>query len=129
MTKALPKAQKEFFNGFVQETVLTILAQICQEDQREQIVAVANVILKSSAEEGNLDHIVNATAESILSKVDFKTLKKVDAFMKNEDFVNVLRATHEAVFGDFKEDYMNLVAAVVEVSEKAIKSAVEEQAI
>lgn len=122
--KKLSKQQKEFFQSFVRETIVGIVSQISGEETAGRLPAVADIILKESLAVGNLDHIVDATATAMLDKVDFKTLKKVDAFVRSEDYVKVMMATHSVVFADYREDFMNLVAAVSEVSEKAIKSAV-----
>jgi hypothetical protein len=121
--KKLSKQQKEFFQSFVRETIVGIVSQISGEETAGRLPAVADIILKESLAVGNLDHIVDAFATAMLDKVDFKTLKKVDAFMKSEDYVKVMMATHNVVFAEYREDFMNLVAAVSEVSEKAIKSA------
>ena len=122
MTKALTKTQKEFFNEFVKSTVVTIVGQFATEGYRESLPAVADVILTQSIAEGNLDHVVETTANELTSRVDFKTIRKVDAFMKSEDFLKVLQAMHDVLYDSLREDYMNLVAATAEVSEKAIKS-------
>lgn len=123
MTNKISKVQKEFFGKLLEDTVVTIVAQIAQDAYKEQLPAVASVILKQSLAEGKLDAAVGSVAEAMLAKVDFKTLKKVDTFMKSDDFVKVIQATHEVVFQELKEELMELVAAVAEVSEKAIKAA------
>lgn len=122
MTNKISKVQKEFFGKLLEDTVVTIVAQIAQDEYKEQLPAVAGVILKQSLAEGKLDQAVSTVAEAMLAKVDFKTLKKVDAFMKSDDFVKVIQATHEVVFQELRGELMELVAAVAEVSEKAIKA-------
>lgn len=123
MTNKISKVQKEFFGKLLEDTVVTIVAQIAQDEYKEQLPAVAGVILKQSFAEGKLDQAVSAIAEAMLTKVDFKTLKKVDTFMKSDDFVKVIQATHEVVFQELRGELMELVAAVAEVSGKAIKAA------
>jgi len=126
--KKLSKQQKEFFQSFVRETIVGIVSQISGEETAGRLPAVADIILKESLAVGNLDHIVDAFATAMLDKVDFKTLKKVDAFMKSDDYIKVMLAMQEVVFAEHREDFMNLVAAVTELSDKAIKSVAEEQA-
>ena len=122
MTNKISKVQKEFFGKLLEDTVVTIVAQIAQDEYKEQLPAVAGVILKQSITEGKLEEAVSNIAEAMLANVDFKTLKKVDTFMKSDDFVKVIQATHEVVFQEMKEELMELVVAVAEVSEKAIKA-------
>ena len=124
----LTKQQKDLFERLVRETVVGIVSQVTGEQTDGRLPAVADIILKESLAVGNLDHVVDAVAESLLAKVDFKTLKKVDTFMKSDDYIKVMLAMQEVVFAEHREDFMNLVAAVTEVSEKAIKSVAEEQA-
>lgn len=85
----LTKAQREFFGAFAHNAVENVLIPLLElkgvELNAEQAKAVMAQI--------DLKDLTQAIGEGFLSQIDFKTITKVDRFMKSEDFVNVITAS------------------------------------
>jgi len=85
----LTKAQREFFGSFAHNAVENILIPLLEikgiELNAEQAKAVMETI--------DLKDLTQAIGEGFLERVDFKTISKVDRFMKSEDFTKVIAAS------------------------------------
>lgn len=92
MTQAkLPKAQREFYGAFARNAVQNILAPILEfrglDISQEGLDAVLDQV--------DLTSLTAAIAAGFNERVDFKTIVKVDKFMKSEEFLNVAQASGE----------------------------------
>jgi hypothetical protein len=87
----LTKAQKEFFGKFASNAVENILGPVL-EFRGVEITAeqVSNVVATL-----DLTTLTEAIARAFIDRVDFKTIVKVDKFMKGEEFTNVVTASSE----------------------------------
>lgn len=87
----LTKAQREFFGKFSSNAVENILGPVL-EFKGVEITAeqVSNVVATL-----DLTELTNAIGRAFLERVDFKTLVKVDKFMKGEEFTSVVLASSE----------------------------------
>lgn len=87
----LTKAQREFFGTFASNAVENILAPVLEfkgvEITAEQVVEVVKTL--------DLTELTNAIGRAFLARVDFKTIVKVDKFMKGEEFTSVVLASSE----------------------------------
>lgn len=87
----LTKAQREFFSQFSRTAVANMLAPILEfkgvEITREQLEQALSTV--------DLTELTEAIGTEFLSRVEFKTLKKVDNFMKSLDFTSVVEASTE----------------------------------
>lgn len=87
----LPKAQREFFETFARVGVSNLLGPALSyrgiEISEEQVGNVVDTL--------KLDSLTEAIAKEFTDRVDFKTIKKVDAFMKSEEFRIVVEASTE----------------------------------
>jgi hypothetical protein len=85
----LNKAQKAFFGEFAHNAVADILGPVLEfkgveitRDQLQEVVATLD-----------LSGLTTAIGQGFLAQVDFKTILKVDKFMKSEEFNSVLTAS------------------------------------
>lgn len=85
----LNKAQKAFFGEFAHNAVTGILGPVLEfkgveitPEQLEDVVATLD-----------LSDLTNAIGREFLERVSFKTLVKVDNFMKGEEFNSVVQAS------------------------------------
>lgn len=87
----LPKAQREFYGDFARVAVQNILAPILEfrglDISQEGLDAVLDQV--------DLTSLTAAIAAGFNERVDFKTVVKVDKFMKGEDFNAVAQASAE----------------------------------
>lgn len=85
--KKLTKAQKEFFGAFASNAVENILGPVLEFKGLEITAEQVSTL--------DLSELVASIGGAFLERVDFKTLKAVDKFMRSEDFVNVVLASTE----------------------------------
>lgn len=87
----LPKAQREFFDQFARIGVQNLLGPALSykgvEINDEQLAAAVATL--------DLKELTEAIAAEFTSRVDFKTIKKVDAFMRGSEFHSVVQASTE----------------------------------
>ncbi|WYV99330.1 hypothetical protein KoPa4_00162 [Pseudomonas phage vB_PpuM-KoPa-4] len=87
----LPKAQREFYGAFARNAVQNILAPILEfrglDISQEGLDAVLDQV--------DLKDLTAAIAAGFNERVDFKTIVKVDKFMKGEEFLSVVQASSE----------------------------------
>ncbi|WYV99672.1 hypothetical protein Kassivere_00163 [Pseudomonas phage vB_PpuM-Kassivere] len=87
----LPKAQREFYGAFARNAVQNILAPILEfrglDISQEGLDAVLDKV--------DLKDLTAAIAVGFNERVDFKTIVKVDKFMKAEEFLSVVQASSE----------------------------------
>lgn len=87
----LNKAQREFFGTFAANAVENILGPVLEfkgvEITAEQVAEVVKTL--------DLTELTNAIGRAFIERVDFKTIVKVDKFMKGEEFTNVVLASSE----------------------------------
>ncbi|WYV99501.1 hypothetical protein NoPa_00162 [Pseudomonas phage vB_PpuM-NoPa] len=87
----LPKAQREFYGAFARNAVQNILAPILEfrglDISQEGLDAVLDQV--------DLKDLTAAIAVGFNERVDFKTIVKVDKFMKGEEFLSVVQASSE----------------------------------
>lgn len=87
----LTKAQREFFGSFASNAVENILAPVLEfkgvDITAEQVAEVVKTL--------DLTELTNAIGRAFMERVDFKTIVKVDKFMKSEEFTSVVMASSE----------------------------------
>ncbi|WYV99849.1 hypothetical protein Roomu2_00169 [Pseudomonas phage vB_PpuM-Roomu-2] len=87
----LPKAQREFYGAFARNAVQNILAPILEfrglDISQEGLDAVLDKV--------DLKDLTAAIAVGFNERVDFKTIVKVDKFMKGGEFLSVVQASSE----------------------------------
>lgn len=104
----LTKAQKEFFGNFATNAVENILGPVLEfkgvEITAEQVTEVVKTL--------DLTELTNAIGRAFIDRVDFKTIVKVDKFMKSEEFTNVVLASSE-VNGLVQSELVQIVAPLI----------------
>lgn len=116
----LPKAQREFYGMFARNAVQNILAPIlefrCLDISQEGLDEVLDQV--------DLSDLVAAIAAGFNERVDFKTIVKVDKFMKSEEFLSVAQASGE-VNGLVQGALIEVIAPLIPLTdeEKAAKEA------
>lgn len=87
----LTKTQREFFVQFSKGAVAGILGPVLEfkgvEITPEQLAEVIETM--------DLTDLTKAIGQAFLARVDFKTIVKVDKFMKSEEFMQVVQASSE----------------------------------
>jgi len=87
----LNKAQREFFGSFASNAVENILGPVLEfkgvDITAEQVTEVVKTL--------DLTELTNAIGRAFIDRVDFKTIVKVDKFMKGEEFTSVVMASSE----------------------------------
>lgn len=85
----LTKMQKEFFSNFANTAVANLLGPVLDykgvEISEEGLLAAISTV--------DLSELTQAIGEEYLKHADFKTIKKVDAFMRSEEFQTVVKAS------------------------------------
>lgn len=89
----LTKTQKEFFTEFSRQSVSEVLVPVLA--QHEQLSEVPYDLIRSMVETLDLSELSDAVGKEFLARVDFKTLKKVDTFVRSDDFQKVALAGAE----------------------------------
>lgn len=87
----LTKVQREFFSGFANNAVTTLLAGV--HDLNGSDVSVDEII--AQVQNTDLTGLVQEIGEQFLSRLPFKTLQKVDKFLKSDEAVSVVVASSE----------------------------------
>jgi len=104
----LTKAQKEFFGTFASNAVENILGPVLEfkgvEITAEQVREVVKTL--------DLTDLTNAIGRAFIERVDFKTILKVDKFMKSEEFASVVAASTE-VNGLVQGELVQVVAPLI----------------
>lgn len=77
----LTKAQKQFFSRFVEDATRSTL-------QGARTPLEINRFITDT----DLSPLVQEYAESLLKQVDFSTLKRVDRFLRSDDYLTVMAA-------------------------------------
>ena len=110
----LTKAQREFFGAFAHNAVENILIPLLElqgvELDTDQAAAVMSHI--------DLKDLTQAIGEGFLERVDFKTITKVDRFMKSDDFVKVISASTD-VNAAVEAELVQIIAPVLPETAKA----------
>lgn len=106
----LTKAQKEFFGAFASNAVENILGPVLEfkgvEITAEQVHAVVETL--------DLTELTNAIGRAFMDRVDFKTIVKVDKFMKGDEFTSVVLASSE-VNAMVQGELVQIVAPLIPV--------------
>lgn len=87
----LTKAQKEFFGAFASNAVENILGPVLEFKGIEITAEQVHEVVKTL----DLTDLTNAIGRAFIDRVDFKTIVKVDKFMKGEEFTSVVMASSE----------------------------------
>lgn len=87
----LNKAQREFFGTFAANAVENILGPVLEFKGVEITAAQVAEVVKTL----DLTELTNAIGRAFIERVDFKTIVKVDKFMKGEEFTSVVLASSE----------------------------------
>lgn len=85
------KAQREFFEVFATDSVKNILGPILEF----RGLQVNDEILTTVVDQVDLKNLTEAIAKGFIERVDFATIKRVDKFMKSEDFAAVATASQQ----------------------------------
>jgi len=86
------KAQQEFFAEFSKDSVKQILGPILEFRGLE---GVNDEMLEAVVAQVDLKDLTLAIARGFLERVEFTTLKRVDKFMRGEEFAAVAEASRE----------------------------------
>lgn len=104
----LTKSQKEFFGLFAVNAVENILGPVLEfkgvDITAEQVSEVVKTL--------DLTDLTNAIGRAFIERVDFKTILKVDKFMKSEEFAKVVAASTE-VNGLVQGELVQVVAPLI----------------
>lgn len=112
----LNKAQREFFGAFSRNAVSNILGPVLAykgvEITDEQLAGVVDTI--------DMSTLTQAIAEAFMERVDFKTLVKVDRFMKGDEFMSVVAASSE-VNAAVQSELVQIIAPMIPTDEVEIE--------
>ena len=104
----LPKAQQEFFEEFaragVQNTLGPALRYKGLEITEDQVSAVIDTI--------DLKQLTDTIAMKFTDRVEFKTIKKVDTFMKSDEFRTVIEAS-QYVNSEINDLLISIIAPLI----------------
>ena len=119
----LTKGQREFFNVFARGAVAGILGPVLEfkgvEISEEQLAAVIDTI--------DLTDLTRAIGQQFIARVDFKTIQKVDKFMKSEEFAKVIQASSE-VNALVQAELVQAIAPLIPADEPTVAVAEGEEA-
>lgn len=87
----LTKAQREFFGAFASNAVENILGPVLEFKGLEITAEQVSEVVKTL----DLTDLTNAIGRAFIERVDFKTIVKVDKFMKGDEFLSVVLASSE----------------------------------
>lgn len=110
----LTKAQREFFGAFATNAVQNILIPLLELKGVELNAEQAEAVMKTI----DLKDLTQAIGEGFLGHVDFKTIIKVDRFMKSEEFVKVIAAS-TAVNHAVESELVQIIAPLLPSDEPA----------
>lgn len=112
----LNKAQREFFGAFSRNAVSNILGPVLAykgvEITDEQLAGVVDTI--------DMSTLTQAIAEAFMERVDFKTLVKVDRFMRGDEFMSVVAASSE-VNAAVQAELVQIIAPMIPTDEAEIE--------
>lgn len=104
----LTKAQRDFFGNFASNAVENILVPLLElkgvelnEQQAKDVMATLD-----------LTSLTTAIASGFLETLDFKTIAKVDRFMKSEDFLKVIGVS-TAVSAAVEAELVQVIAPLI----------------
>lgn len=109
----LNKAQKEFFGAFASNAVENILGPVLEFKGVEITAEQVHEVVKTL----DLSELTNAIGAAFMDRVDFKTIVKVDKFMKSEEFTSVVMASSE-VNAMVQGELVQIVAPLIPVDEE-----------
>lgn len=89
----LTKAQKEFFTKFTKTAIQNLLISQTKPEYTAQVLEASAAVL----EVADLTTLRDAIAEGFMALVDFKTLSKVDKFLRSEEYVKTNQAANEVI--------------------------------
>lgn len=108
----LTKAQREFFGAFAFNAVTGLLVAVHEmndsDAETEDLVGIV--------QDTDLSELTQLIGENFLARVDFKTLVKVDKFLKSEDAVNVVVASTE-VSNSINDKLIEIVSTLIPTGE------------
>ncbi len=87
----LNKAQREFFNAFAFNAVSGLLVAVHEMNGSE----ATQEELIGQVQDTDLTALTNLIAKEFTDRVEFKTLVKVDKFLKTEEALSVITASTE----------------------------------
>lgn len=82
----LTKAQAQFFSCFVEDATRSTLQGVRTPEEVDKFIA-----------DTDLSPLVREYAESLLKKVDFTTLKRVDRFLRSDEYLTVMAAIEKTL--------------------------------
>lgn len=104
----LTKAQKEFFGAFAFNAVTGLLVAVHEmngsETPQEELVG--------QVQDSDLSKLTQLIGQKFLERVDFKTLVKVDKFLKSEEAISVVVASTE-VSNSINQELIEIVATLI----------------
>jgi hypothetical protein len=107
-TIKLTKAQKEFFGAFAFNAVTGLLVAVHEMNGSDE--PTENLVGK--VQDTDLTALTQLIGEKFLERVEFKTLVKVDKFLKSEDAVSVVVASTE-VSNSIDRELIELVSKLI----------------
>lgn len=110
----LTKAQYTFFEAFTKNAVKNLLLSQTKPEFADQVLAASEEVL----EKADLKVLSEAIGTMFLAHVDFKTIVKVDKFLKSPDYIAVTDASSVVLLGVSDELAEVLAATAQSVSEK-----------
>ncbi len=113
-TIKLTKAQREFFGAFAFNAVTGLLVAVHEMNGSDAEVED----LVGKVQDTDLTALSQLIGEKFLERVDFKTLVKVDKFLKSEDAISVVTASTE-VSNSINEVLIDIVSTLIPGGEKA----------
>lgn len=111
----LTKTQKEFFTTFTKNAIQNILVAQTTPEYAQVVRDVTEDIL----EDADVSALADGIGKSFLTNIDFKTLSKVDKFLKSPEYVKSVEASAIALaslhseIGDLVQETANMVSAVL----------------
>lgn len=108
----LTKVQKEFFQGFAFNAVSTLLVGV--HDLNGSDTPVDEII--AQVQDTDLTGLVQEIGEQFLARVPFKTLQKVDKFLKSDESVSVVVASTE-VSNAVNDSILEIITKLVNKTE------------
>ena len=95
----LTKAQKEFFTDFTRNALKNLLISQVHSDYLDTVKPVAEQVVEAA----DVAVLSQAVGEKFLENIDFNTLKRVDKFLKSEDYQRSVEASAVALAGLHQE--------------------------
>lgn len=112
----LTKAQYTFFEGFTKNAIKNLLISQTKPEYAEQVLAASDEVLEGA----NLKTLVEAIGTAFLAQTDFKTIIKVDKFLKSPEYLAVTNASSAVLVGVADE-----LAEVLAATAQGVSAAVD----